>query len=70
MTQTITVTVANKQVEMELIDAQQCSELMAQDMVARGWSPVVYQAKRPRGGKNHIVYQSMRTGNFKSIASI
>lgn len=70
MSTTITVIVANKQVEMELLNSHQCGERVAEDMIARGWSPVIYQAKRPRGNKYHIVYQSIRTGNYSSISSI
>lgn len=70
MTQTITVQIGRKQVEMHLVAEYPVGPALEREMKSNGWIAWVGGAKRPNGGKMHMIYRSARTCKYVSIQSI
>ena len=70
--ETINVLLNGKFVKMDLIGTDDMALLphSKADMINSGWEPVCYYAKRPNGGRHHLVYKSARTGNYNSIVAV
>jgi hypothetical protein len=70
--ETINVLLNGKFVKMELIGINDMATLpnAKADMIESGWEPICYYAKRPNGGRHHLVYKSARTGNYRSIVAV
>lgn len=70
--ETINVNVGRKTVPMNIVSVQDMAGLnnLAAELTANGWQVWVGFAKRPNGGKHHMIYRSARTGNFVSVQTI
>jgi hypothetical protein len=71
MTQ-INVQLGSKTVTMNLLGQNDVTHLrnVSAEMIDNGWLPVVFFAQRPNGSRAHLVYQSARTGLYRSMQSI
>lgn len=66
----INVVVNGVTVEMLLEETMQAAPHSAAIMSSDGWVPMHFIAKRPKGRKMHLVYQSANTGKYFSIVSL